>query len=80
MDMANANAVALQQQNQRLYNALAKMYLWQASVVNELMPDELSDEVRALLGEKMVDEIIYSASNATYEQIQEQVQKESAGA
>lgn len=38
-------------QNQRLYNALAKMFLWQATI-NDLMLPELSTEVKGLLGEK----------------------------
>lgn len=66
----DATLSALQEQNQRLYNALAKMFLWQADRVNELMPDDLSDEVRALLGENMVDAIIGSDGGQTFESIQ----------
>ncbi len=67
---ASCSILNLQNQNQRLYNALAKMYLWQASDMNCLLPDGLAKEVRALLGEKMVDAIIYSEHDATFEEIQ----------
>jgi hypothetical protein len=44
----------------QLEEALAGMLAWQAEYVNEMMPHELGDKVRSLLGEKVVDDIIYA--------------------
>lgn len=56
-------------QEQRLYKALAKMFLWQADKPDALMPDDLVDEVKELLGEQMVDEILQSEDDEPFEKI-----------
>lgn len=38
--------------------ALLGMYRWQAESVNELMPDELSEQVRTALGESLINAVI----------------------
>lgn len=63
------------QKEKCLYVALAKMYLWQAAETNEPLPDDLANEVRELLGEKMVDAIIFSEKNATFDDIAKEASK-----
>jgi hypothetical protein len=53
---------------EQLYDSLARMWSWQAEIGEEV-PDDLADEVKALLGRHMHDAVMKSGIGESYETI-----------